>query len=171
MPTARGAASVDSVECSPAERALLWNRSDWLSEADAASIQRTAEWEAWRFAPASLMRYRWLSVREDGELLGYAVWGMDLRAPVALLSELCAPDPRVCRALVAKVVADARDAGLSFVSTATTIGPVRDALVRNGFLRRARLPFIVRTLSSRVLRANVHSHGSWQLLGADLDTY
>lgn len=161
---------VQRVEPAPEERARLWN-GEWLDCRDSCSIHRGVAWESWRFAAGSMLRYRWLSVRRDGELAGYLTWGSDLRGPNALLSEACAPDPSVLATLVGAAISDARASGHSFLTTATTIRQLIVALRRNGFLRRTAIPFIVRSLSHKLLRANVHAHESWQLIGADLDTY
>jgi GNAT superfamily N-acetyltransferase len=157
-------------EPTAAERAALWN-GPWLPARGTCSIHRSQSWEAWRFAPASRMSYRWLSVRRDGELAGYVCWGSDIRGPNALLSEICATDDGVLDSLIGAVITDARSRGHAFLTTATTVRAVIAALRRNGFLRRTSLPFIVRSLSHKLLAANVHSHDAWQLVGADLDTY
>ena len=152
------------------ERLALWN-GDWMATKDACWVHRSQRWEEWRFSSEAGMSYQWVSARGEGLLTGYAVWGRDPRTGSALLSEICAPEPRVLRALVAEVVAQARQAGHPFLATVTSVPAIISALRANGFLRRARIPLIVRTLSSKLLKGNVHDHNSWRLLGADLDTY
>jgi GNAT superfamily N-acetyltransferase len=170
LPGGGRAIGVDENPPPPEERAELWNGS-WLDARRTCSIARTAKWERWRFALESQLRYEWLSVREGSDLLGYACWGADLRGPNALLSEICATSDKVLRALVSQVVARARRANHAFLATVTTIPPVRSALLHNGFFKRTGMPFIVRSLTTELLAANIHSHESWQLLGADLDTF
>lgn len=166
----RAHVTLDEAEPSIEERVALWN-GGWLPSAQSCSVERSPEWERWRFLPAAGMNYRWVSARRAGALVGYAVWATDPRTRTALLSEVCAPEAAVLNAVVAEVGVRARRSDHPFLATVTSIPAVEAALRANGFLRRTGIPLIVRTLAPTLLKANVHDHASWRVLGADLDTY
>lgn len=131
------------------------------------SVNRTADYLAWRFDPASERDYQWLAVGDEA----VAVWGRDPRTGRAYLAELLGSSPAAVAAALAGVVDQAGSAGCTeLVANGQREG--LDALLRRaGFLRRATLPLITRKLTTRVLPANVHTAAAWAVFGADLDTY
>lgn len=142
-------------------------------EKDVCSIERSAAWYDWRFAPASGHDYEWLTARRNGAVVGWAVWGTDPLAeyPRALISELVGESKHALEALVACAVRRARAAGCATINTVTNIEQHRHALRSCGFWKVRSNPFIVRGMTARNLGANIHDHASWRIFGADLDTY
>jgi GNAT superfamily N-acetyltransferase len=145
------------------------------SQADATScrVNKTREWYRWRFSEASGKRYEWVGAYKGANLVGLAIWGMDILVPYprALFSELLWAGPGAAEALVHAVVTRCRDAGMHILSAVTNVDAAIKAMRRSGFLRHTKVPFIVRGLTTRNLGGNIHDENSWLIFGADLDTF
>ena len=60
---------------SPSFAALAPLLDHWHSESQKISIDRNADWLAWRYAEVTENDYKWLSAYRSGELRAVAVWG------------------------------------------------------------------------------------------------
>ena len=115
--------------------------------------------------------YEWLVVGDGARPDAMAVWGRDQATDRAVLAELVGSTPQATSAALAGVIARATEERRSeLVAIIQHTGAV-PLLRRAGFLSRGSLPLIVRKLTTRVIRGNVHRHDGWAVFGSDLDTY
>jgi hypothetical protein len=130
-------------------------------------VDRSAEYLAWRYDPASERHYRWVAQGRAA----LAVWGHDPKTGRAYLAELSGSDATSTSAALAGAIEAAAAAGATeLVANGQREGLPR-LLRRAGFVRRATLPLITRKLTTRILPSNVLLASQWSVFGADLDTY
>jgi GNAT superfamily N-acetyltransferase len=143
------------------------------ADRDVCRVSRTPTWYDWRFAERSGRRYEWFSVYRGGLLEGWSVWGRDILTdfPRGLLADVVATDHDVAVAAVGASISAARLAGVSVLVCATNERTTIRALRRCFFMRYNQIALIVRGLTTRTLPANIHDHGAWRVLPADLDTF
>lgn len=137
------------------------------------SIHRSLAWMKWRFHPASAMQYEWITVLHRGEVVAAAAWGIDMVGGRGdgKLAELLGVDPDGLEAALKTVIGRAKQRGCPVMTTVTNIQRLSRPLKRAGFLQARRAPLIVRKLTARSLGEDIHDHATWNLMGADLDTY
>lgn len=136
-------------------------------------VHRTPEWYAFRYQPAGMVDYSWVSVRRNGELAGLAIWGLQRERPGKLvrgnLVELLGRDVAARRSALAGAVRACSAAGAHLIAATTTSRSLAKLFRRSGFLRYRSGPLIVRTLGWESFDANPFVADSWDLMGADFD--
>lgn len=157
----------------PTDEAIEAILASSRKEKEACRVDRTSAWYRWRFAEPSGRSYEWISAYRSQTLVGWAIWGRDILVPYprALLSDLIASDATAEVALVSAVITRTRANHMTIVSAMTNSPSTGRALRRCGFYNHTAVPMIVRGLTSRTMGGNIHDHPSWQVFGADLDTF
>lgn len=146
--------------------------TEWRALVGRCRVERTVDRYLWRFSPASGSQYRWVCAYKGDCLLSVAVWGVEIRNGNAVLAEVLGQDPAAVEAVVSASVRQAMQSSSPIMLAASSLGGVRQALKRTGFIHHGGdLPLIVRKLTSRTLGANIHTHELWDIFGADLDTF
>jgi GNAT superfamily N-acetyltransferase len=144
-----------------------------IGSKDVCRIARDARWYAWRYAPPARRVYEWLTAFEAGQPAGFAVIGCDqdqTRGGEAQLCELVGPASAL-EALIRAAI------GVSYQSLRKALrtlmlDPALAGLLRaHGFVRRGQIPLIVKPLTARALRANIHDGEAWRILGGDIDVF
>lgn len=130
----------------------------------------SAEWMKWRFAEASGRAYSWIQARRAGQLVAAVAWGSRSTSD-AVLSALIGEDAAALRGCVATAVGAARRAGYTRMVTVNSDTAIHPVLRATGFFRRNQVPFIVRSMTDRTWRADMHDMRAWKLQPADLDTF
>jgi GNAT superfamily N-acetyltransferase len=131
---------------------------------------RSAHWYDWRFSAQGEGRYEWVSLRVDGAVTAFAVWGRSHDGHDARLAEVVGTSPQAVSAAVASVIGRAREAGCSNLVAQTTRSDVLHALSVNGFRNDGPAAFRIRATSKKKYPL-AESFPRWQLLGCDSDVY
>ncbi|MBC7603792.1 MAG: GNAT family N-acetyltransferase [Ramlibacter sp.] len=142
----------------------------WRAQKSICRVERSAAHFAWRFGPASGMRYTYVCAYRNDQLSAMGVWGIDIRNGNAVLAELHSRDSAAAQAVLSAIVDVAIDANCPLLLAVSGRPSLASTLARCGFIRCGAIPFIVRKLTARTLGANVHTHSNWEVFGADLDT-
>lgn len=133
-------------------------------------VARSSDWVRWRFAEESGQDYQWVVARKGNSILAACVIGRSLVNNNLTLSELLGENLGALQAVLSVTIKRAFAAKAPFIHTLTSIPEYLLALRRVGFVRVRSVPFIVRGLSGELLDANIHTHDSWRIFGADVDT-
>lgn len=161
----------------PSQEELDALLDEWNSRKELCRVSRDPEWLRWRYAAASGMYYEWLTARRGGKTVACGLWGirgpdwteqMDGRAK---LVETLGSDRDGLAAIIGTAITRAHDCGAWMIETLTNLEPVSNLLIRAGFISHRRAPFIVRSLTTRILGANIHTHSAWRIVGGDVDTF
>lgn len=131
-------------------------------------VKRGREWFAWRYHTDSDRDYQWVAAYAGADLTGVGVWRFDATTRDAFLCELIG-DPQSFSAVL-NVVLRAAYRQKARVLSFPTNDPAHIPLLRaNGFIRMSGHPFIVRSLTSQLLPANIHLAEAWRIHGGDFD--
>ena len=133
-------------------------------------IGRSPEWFKWRFDAASQHQYQWFSAYRDGELKAWAVFGLNDSGEQPMI-DMSGIDPAALEASVSAATRRAKELGLATLVSVTNDDAAIQTLKSCGYLRRKSMPLTVRSLTTRILNANIHSHSSWRLTSQDLDGF
>lgn len=164
--------SVRAVERSDASLDDAWLR---LARTYALTRVRDAAYLDWKYADHPRLRYRMLLVYRGSEPAGYMVWRLptpdDECARAIVLDFLTARgDAGALRALVGRVVLDARAGGAESVSILTTQPWAAAALRYLGFLpRAARNTWVVAGWQNHIPPGWLHDPEPWHLCMGDSD--
>lgn len=171
-----GALRVEVAEgLAPAARlgGLLDDRSEGQRQ---CRIRRSKTWLDWRYQAASGLSYSWVLLSDaSGEVRGAALTGrhrasQDVPASQSLqVEELMCSEERVLPEVVAAVEQLARRLGVTHVRYMTSSSRHAEVLAKAGYRPHPPWPLIVRSLTTRLLPANVHDHRAWALFGGDCD--
>ncbi|MEL7445884.1 MAG: GNAT family N-acetyltransferase [Pseudomonadota bacterium] len=136
-------------------------------------VRRTPEWYQFRYQDAGRFDYRWVTLDKGGELVGFAVWAIEIdqagRMKRANLNDVIAPDDAAERALIALVANKAKQAGANFLHAVAT-SPARAPTFRKlGFIPLKKTPLIARTLDAASHSGNPFLEDGWDLIGGDFD--
>lgn len=167
--TQRGVQSVDRFEASldPA-----WER---MARSYGITRVRDAAYLNWKYADHPHLRYQQLVASRGDEVAGYAIWRtsseheQERRAVVAdFLVEK--GDATTFRTLMARVIVDAREAGMESLSVLTTQRWAARALLAFGFLPRgSRNTWVVAGWQDRIPAAWLREHAPWHVCLGDSD--
>lgn len=133
-------------------------------------IERSAEWFRWRFDSASQRDYVWFSAYRDGELNAWAVFGVNNWGEIPLI-DVSGSDAEALEAVTSEATRRAKELGLAMLLSYTNDESVAHALRSCGYFRHGSMPLIVRSLTSRILKGNIHDHSSWRIASEDFDTF
>jgi hypothetical protein len=132
-------------------------------------IERDPAWLDWRYAPPSGRRYEWFCARTNGAIQGACAIGYDPADPRVIdVAELFGA-PAVLPSLIGAVVAAADTLGAEQLRGLCLDPGLEAALVANGFERRHTTPLIVKALTVRPMKANIHQSDAWRIFGGDFD--
>jgi GNAT superfamily N-acetyltransferase len=140
---------------------------------DLCRIERNASWYAWRYSPPFGRAYQWFTAYQGSEPQGFAVMGFDTSNETggeAQLCELVGTDAAKA-ALIAAAVQACYKTYRKALKTITNDPAVIAALRENGFIRRSEMRTIVKPLTTRLLKANIHNFDAWRFMGGDFDVY
>lgn len=140
---------------------------------DLCRIARDATYYGWRYAPPARRSYQWLTAYHGNDPSGFAVIGFETERAwggEAQLCELVGSEASQV-ALIRVAVRLCYDVHRKALRTLTNDPDAIRALRANGFVRRGSIPLIVKALSSRQLKANVHSSEAWRIFGGDIDVF
>lgn len=162
----RGGIEIRTTRPADAEMAPLLRCRDDAS----IRIEHDITYIDWRFDPASGMKYSWVSAYRDGSLAAVAIWGTDFRHGDAIVAELIGSDASSRSAALAEAIGQARAADCPLMRAMGRGSDVGRTLRRAGFLRRGKMPFIIRRLTTRTFDIDGFDSSQWTIFGADLDT-
>jgi predicted N-acetyltransferase YhbS len=155
--------------CTTDEAPLQEALALWQLQGGECRVDRSPQWWRWRFS-ADRGRYEWILARSrSGDLAAAVVLGW--RDGQAGLAEVLGSDAAAIESAIAAAIRAAAGHGYTALSTATNRPEVLRALTRTGFLRRRKLPLVVRRISYRTLPANVHAADAWSISPGDIHTY
>jgi len=129
-------------------------------------VERSSDWFKWRFSPTSTFKHHWFSAFQNGDLKAWAVlvtsdWGQ------GALLDMSGIDPRAVEAVVSNATRMAKSLGLPWLNVSTNSNIAIRALKSCGFIHRKGPELVLRSLTARILNANIHLHSSWCLTPAD----
>lgn len=160
----------------PDQTALDLLLANWCKEPSLCCIERTTDWLNWRYCPEAAHDYEWVTASRAGRVVAAGVWGVrnsswdqngDGRAH---LVELLGTDPAAVTAVLSRIIDRAWLRNAWIIETITNVQSVTAALRRAGFVRHRMAPFIVLSLTARMLGGSIHDHNSWRIMGGDIDT-
>lgn len=136
-------------------------------------ILRDARWFEWRYSPQAELSHIWLSAKKYGVLKGFAIFRESTLEGTAekrfiRISELWG-DKEAVDALMRHIVRYAYDKKCILVMIVTNMPHLRRALCKQWFLKLQKKPFIVRTLKTENLPANIHVANNWFIMSGDFD--
>lgn len=168
----RGRSGSFQIRCEMPDPASLEGLlNEWRAKKDRCRVERTIERYRWRFSSDSTMRYHWIAAYEQDQLRGMAVWGIDIRNGNALLAEVLGEQAAAITSVISIAVRQALKSDSPLFLAVNSIETYAAALRKAGFFKQRSIPLIVRKLTPKTLGANTHTHDSWDLFGADLDTF
>jgi GNAT superfamily N-acetyltransferase len=140
---------------------------------DLCRIERNASWYAWRYSPPLGRIYKWFTAYEGAEPLGFAIVGYDADKPAGGEAQLCelAGNDDAKAGLIAEAVRWCYATKRKALKTITNDPGLITALRANGFIRRSEMATIVKPLTTRLLKANIHNFDAWRFIGGDFDVY
>ena len=142
--------------------------SSW--PAGACRIDHSADWFRWRFDSASQRHYLWFSAYRDGDLKGWAVFGVNDWGEMPVL-DMSGIDAKALEAVTGMATRRAKELGLAMLLSFTNENNVARALRSCGFFRYGSMPLIVHSLTPRTLDGNIHLQSSWHMASEDLDAF
>ncbi len=141
------------------------------------AVERTAEWLDWRYGGEAANGYEWVCASRAGKLIGAGVWGMrenlwDEQADGrAHLVELLGIERRGMGAVLSAIIRRAAERRAILLETLCNMATLAPTLRRAAFFRHRQAPFIVKSLTSRSLGADIEDHRAWRVMGGDVDTF
>jgi len=140
---------------------------------DLCRIERNASWYAWRYAPPFGRSYQWFTAYHGSEPQGFAVMGFDTDKATGGEAQLCEVigTDEAKAALIAEAVRVCYRTYRKALKTITNDPAVIAALRDNGFIRRSEMRTIVKPLTTRLFKANIHNFDAWRFMGGDFDVY
>jgi GNAT superfamily N-acetyltransferase len=144
---------------------------------DLHQVERTPEWFAWRYAPASENNYQWVSTYHQGILKAVGVWGYQnsswgqIADNRAHLVELLGESPKALEAVLSVIITQATQKGVILLETVSNIDRVSRVLRRTGFYNHRQAPLLIKGLGKATSDTNILSHASWRIIGGDVDTF
>jgi len=133
-------------------------------------IERSAQWFKWRFDSASQRDYLWFSAYRDGGLKACAVFGVNYWGATPLIA-MSGTDAEALKAVTSKATRRAKELGLPMLLSFTSDNSVARALKSCGYFRYGSMSLLVRSLTSRILKGNIHLRSSWRIASEDFDTF
>ncbi|MGB0683784.1 MAG: GNAT family N-acetyltransferase [Magnetovibrionaceae bacterium] len=150
----------------------------WRAGKRFCRIERDQAWLDWRYADGSDTDYHWFTARDErGDLKAALCFGLrregwgSLADNRARLTEMLGADEMALSACLTAAIDHARGLRASLMDAATNAPEATRALRRAGFITTRGAPFIVRALTARNLKGNIHNHAAWLIQGGDLDTF
>ncbi len=137
---------------------------------DLCRVERSPEWLAWRYHPASGRDYRWIACYAERELAGFCVWRFDATTRRASIAEL-AGHPQALATLLSAVLTMAYRLQVRIIDIFTNDPKMLRLMRSAGFVRRSSERFMVRSLTGMTLPANVHWRAAWRIFGGDFDAF
>lgn len=137
----------------------------WRAMGGPCRIERSRDWYDWRFSERSGERYEWLTAYRGSDARALVI----LNRAASALVDFLGDDAEAMEAATASAVLRAGESGAASISTVTSEPIPIAALHACGFFDRAKVPLIVRALTTRTLPANIHVHENWSINPADLD--
>jgi len=152
------------------ELVSLANRATMNETARMCRVEHSADWFRWRFDSASQRRYQWFSAYVGRDLKAWAAFGLNDWGELPLIG-MSGTDRRALEAVVSLATRHAKELRLGVLMSVTNSDSVIRALKSCGYLQYRRLPLVVKSLTNRILNANIHYHSSWRVSSEDLDTF
>jgi hypothetical protein len=160
------AGGIEVCEGLPGADALEPLMNGWRGRKRRCGLEPSQEWYAWRFHPESEAQYEWLVAYRGGDVRAAIAWSR----VSGMIAEFLGDDAEALQAAVASALR--RAAGPIGTLRAFTNEPAAAAALHAcGFVRRTKVPLIVRSMTARNLGANIHDHDSWSVTGNDLDNF
>ena len=140
-------------------------------------IDRTLEWINWRYSISAHNSYRWVYVYRDRKLIAAGAWGIkdsfwdsevDKRAH---LVELLGEEVEPMVAAVSAIIKQTINKKALVLETLCNHELISKVLMRVGFFKYRKAPFIVRELEECNFSGELLKHENWCIMGGDIDTF
>lgn len=151
------------------ELASLASQASLNEPARTCRVEHSAEWFKWRIADAS-RRYQWFSAYAGRDLKAWAAFGLNDWGELPLIG-MSGIDRRALEAVVSLATRRAKELGVGMLMSITNYDSAIQALKSCGYFQYKRMPLVVKSLTTRILNANIHYHSSWRVGSEDLDTF
>jgi hypothetical protein len=142
---------------------------DFVPTQNLCRIERAPEWLAWRYHPPLGKSYAWLCAHANGVLQGACAISYDPADRRSMMLAELFGAPTALPVLAGAALDAAARLGAEQVQAMCLDPDLEKALAANGFERRETTPLIVKALTLRTLKANVHDAKAWRIFGGDFD--
>lgn len=133
-------------------------------------IERSAAYLNWRFLSHPLLRHEMMTVRNQGKLVGYAVF-TQTGEDATLIDLFGFPDQNILRGLVQSLFAQLRKRGVVMISAPIySSHPWMSMLGDLGFKKRETTPVVIHWAPRLRNQATTNSAATWCLISGDRDS-
>ncbi|PCI48049.1 MAG: hypothetical protein COB49_06410, partial [Alphaproteobacteria bacterium] len=133
------------------------------------SVDRSPEWYAGRYSNGLAMNYKAYVAEKGGQIVAVLIYGCQ-NTTVLTLADVFGETNEAKVAIVSKLISDAKQDGYGSIRTMCHDPNLAQVLSKTGFIKRGKLPLIVRSMTHVTLPGNIHNISSWKLFGGDVDT-
>lgn len=154
----------------PSDDELSAIYAGWNHPKGTCRVTRDPGWMRWRTAPESGHDYQWVRAYRKDQFVGFTLWGSSRAGAICNVMDVRGSTDADLDIVLAEAVRCAHASRGTVMTLVDTDPRICRAARRAGFVRYGKLTFVTRSMTSRVLKGNIHRMASWQISGIDLDT-